>query len=284
MTLDPMPQVALVTGASSGFGLLAAVSLARHGLRVVASMRDLARRGELDQAAAAAGVSLQVIALDVTRPDTFDQALAQVGPVGVLVNNAGVGIVGAVENISMEEVRQTFETNFFGAVALIKAVLPGMRERRAGRIVNVSSIAARIASPGTPAYIASKYALEGLSDALRYEVHPFGITVSIIQPGTFPTAMTKAPWMASRSGGAYEGVERAVESMLKASHARKPADPQRVADAIVHAATARSPRRRYVVGSDARFALVVRSLLPTGAFEALIRSMLKPRSPPKQIT
>jgi len=284
MTLIPMPQVALVTGASSGFGLLAAVSLARRGLRVVASMRDLSRRGELDQAAAAAGVSLQVVALDVTRPDTFAEALAQVGPVDVLVNNAGIGIVGAVENISMEEVRQTFETNFFGAVALIKAVLPGMRERRAGRIVNVSSIAARIASPGTPAYIASKYALEGLSDALRYEVHPFGIAVSIIEPGTFPTAMTKAPWMAARSGGAYEAIERAVESMLKASHTQKASDPQQVADAIVHAATARSPRRRYVVGSDARFALVVRSLLPTGAFEALIRSMIKPRNPPNQIT
>jgi len=284
MPLDPLPQVALVTGASSGFGLLAAVSLARRGLRVFASMRDLARRGELDQAVAAAGVSLQVVALDVTKPDTLVQALAHVGPVDVLVNNAGVGIVGAVENLSMDEVRQTFETNFFGALALIKAVLPGMRERRRGRIINVSSIAARIASPGTLAYIASKYALEGLSDALRYEVHPFDLTVSVVQPGTFPTAMTKAPWMAARSGGVYEGVERAIESMLKAAHAPKTADTQRVADAIVHAATARSRRRRYVVGSDARFALVLRGLLPTRAFEAVLRSMIKTKRPPKQIT
>ncbi len=279
-----MPRAALVTGASSGFGLLAAVSLAKSGLRVFASMRDLSRRGELDQAAAAAGVSLNVVALDVTKPDTLIEALAQVGPVDVMVNNAGVGLIGSIENVSMEEVRQVFETNFFGTVALIKAVLPGMRERRAGRIINVGSIAGRIANPGTPIYIASKYAVEGLSDSLRYEVHPFGITVSIIEPGAFPTAMTKAPWMAARSGGAYEGIERAVESMLKASHEQKVADPQWVADAIVHAATARSPRRRYVVGRDAKLALALRGLLPTGAFEAVIRSMIKTKNPPKQIT
>lgn len=284
MTRAPIPQVALVTGSSSGFGLLAAVSLAKSGLRVFASMRELSRRGALDQAVAAAGVSLNVVALDVTKPDTFIQALAQVGPVDVMVNNAGVGMIGSIENVSMDEMRQVFETNFFGTVALIKAVLPGMRERGGGRIINVTSIAGRIANPGTPAYIASKYALEGLSHSLRYEVHPFGITVSTIEPGAFPTAMTKAPWMAARSGGAYEGVERAVEAMLKASHEKKTADPQRVADAIVHAATARSPRRRYVVGRDAKLALVLRSLLPTGAFEAVIRSMTKTKSPPKQIT
>src|SRR5689334_21963086 len=157
-----MAQTALVTGTSSGFGLLTAVSLARAGMQVVASMRDLARRGDLDRAAAAAGAALEVVALDVTRPETIAAALARTGPVDVLVNNAGIGIVGSLENTSMDELREVVETNFFGAVDIIKAVLPGMRERGRGRIINVSSVTGRIAMPGTSAYSAAKHALEGL--------------------------------------------------------------------------------------------------------------------------
>jgi NAD(P)-dependent dehydrogenase (short-subunit alcohol dehydrogenase family) len=274
-----MAQTALVTGTSSGFGLLTAVSLARAGMQVVASMRDLARRGDLDRAAAAAGVALEVVALDVTRPETIAAALARTGPVDVLVNNAGIGIVGSVENTALDELREVFETNFFGAVGVINAVLPGMRERGRGRIINVSSVTGRIAMPATSAYSAAKHALEGFSDALRHEGRSFGIEVSLIEPGFFPTAMVRAQRQVRRSGGPYAAIERVFLDLLAATSEKNSADPQRVADAIVHAATARSPRPRYVVGSDANAIFTLRSLLPARAFEALVRSKTKPKPP-----
>ncbi len=271
--------VALVTGASSGFGLLTAVSLAKRGFRVVASMRDPGRRGELERAAGEGGVDVEIVELDVTKAADIERSIADIGAVDVLVNNAGVGITGAVENLSMAEVRQVFETHFFGAVALIKAVLPGMRERRRGRIINVTSVSGRIASPGTPAYIASKHALDGLSDSLRHEVFPFGIHVSIVEPGMFPTAMARTPWLAAQRGGPYQPVEDEIQARPAAACEKNTADPQRVADAIVRAATARTPRPRHAVGNDAHAALFFRRVLPGRMFDAMLRSQLEVKRP-----
>lgn len=276
-----MARVALVTGTSSGFGLLTAISLARAGLRVLASMRTLTRRADLERAAADAGVSLEVVELDVNKPESIADTIARAGPIDVLVNNAGTSILGSVENMAMHELREIFETNFFGATAMMKAVLPDMRARRSGRIINVASVAGKIALGGISAYSASKHALEGLSDALRFEVQQLGIQVSLIEPGMFPTMMTRTPRLTERHGGPYEDVERAFAGMLEEACERAP-DLQQVADAIVHAATARSPRHRYVVGSDASAILALHSLLPARAFEALVRRKLKPR--PRQRT
>jgi NAD(P)-dependent dehydrogenase (short-subunit alcohol dehydrogenase family) len=224
-------------------------------------------------------VALEVVALDVTRPEMIAAALARTGPVDVLVNNAGIGIVGAVENTALDELREIFETNFFGAVGLVKAALPGMRERGSGRIINVSSVTGRIAMPATAAYSAAKHALEGFSDALRHEGRSFGIAVSLIEPGFFPTAMVRAQRQTRRSGGPYAAIERVFLDLLAETSKKSSADPQRVADAIVHAATARSPRPRYVVGSDATVIFTLRSLLPARAFEALLRSKTRPKPP-----
>ena len=185
--------VALVTGTSTGIGFATALHLARHGHRVVATMRDLAKASPLQDAARAEGLPLVVRELDVTLPDSIERAVAATlageGPIDVLVNNAGIGGATPLELTPEAEHRAMFETNYWGAIRMIQAVLPSMRERRAGCIVNVTSIAGRIATPNQIAYSASKHALAAASEALAHEVHAFGIRVAIIEPGVVQTAI-----------------------------------------------------------------------------------------------
>lgn len=271
-------QVALVTGASSGFGLLTSVELARRGLRVFASMRDLGRRERLDRAAAEAKVELEVVALEVTSVASVAAAVGEVtakaGRIDVLVNNAGFGIGGFLEDLTLGEVREQFETNFFGALALTKAVVAGMRERRRGRIIQVSSIAGRVAIPGMSAYCASKFALEGLSEALRYEVAPYGVQVVLVEPGTFRTDIfDRNRRMAARSTdetSPYFAVTRRMEQMVDKMVAKSTADPADVAEVIADAATVEHPRLRYLVGEDARRQAFLKSLLPASLWEKAV--------------
>src|SRR3954470_18758859 len=179
-----MPEkIAIVTGSSSGFGLLASIELARAGFQVVATMRNPERRAALDEAAAAASLSsrIDVRALDVTRlpdiPAFAESLISDYGRVDVLVNNAGFAVAGFAEDIQLDELRQQFETNFFGVVAVTKAVLPVMRQQRSGHIIQVSSIAGLHGSVTISSYSASKHALEGLSESLRMEVNALGIKV-----------------------------------------------------------------------------------------------------------
>lgn len=186
-------KVALVTGSSSGIGLLTTVELARAGFRVVASMRDLGRRQRLDEAAAAAGVAkdIDVRRLDVTEFDRIPEFVSQLdrdyGRLDVLVNNAGFAVAGFAEDLLLEELRQQFETNFFGAVSVAKAVLPIMRRQRSGHIIMVSSIGGRISAPVIGAYDSSKFALEGWSESLRIETRSLGIRVVLVEPGSYQT-------------------------------------------------------------------------------------------------
>src|SRR5271170_5738255 len=186
-------KIALITGSSSGFGLLTSIELAKAGFFVVATMRDLGRRERLDQAATAAGVAAQldIRALDVTSFDTLpefvDSVVRDHGRLDVLVNNAGFAVAGFAEDIKLEELRYQFETNFFGAVAMTKAALPTMRRQRSGHIIQVSSIAGLHGSVTVSSYSASKHALEGWSESLRLEVNSLGIKVVLVEPGAFQT-------------------------------------------------------------------------------------------------
>ena len=186
-----MPRVVVITGASSGIGLLTAVEMAGRGYTVVGLMRDLARRTRLDEAAAIAGVKVDVRRLDVTDFPAIPPAVADIvrdhGRIDVLVNNAGFAMAGFLEDILLEELRQQFETNFFGAVAMTRAVLPTMRAQRSGHIIMVSSISGRVGELGIGSYSASKFALEGWSEALRQEAVPLGIQVVLVEPGSFRT-------------------------------------------------------------------------------------------------
>jgi NAD(P)-dependent dehydrogenase (short-subunit alcohol dehydrogenase family) len=270
-----MPRpVALVTGASSGFGLLASLGLARAGHRVIATLRDPARAHVIAEAAKAAGVELETHPLDVTSHDSIRAALPVLSEVDVLVNNAGYGLGGFFEDVTEAELRAQFETNFFGLAAVTRAVLPGMRARGRGRIVNVSSISGVVCKPAMGSYAASKWAVEGLSESLRLELLPFGIHVVLIEPGTFKTDIfsrnrvfakhtsdPKSPYY-SRSQKMLALLDRVME--------KRAGDPEKAAAVIVHAATPARPRLRYLVGGDAKGQAALKTVLPYKLFEKVV--------------
>ena len=251
-----MGGVTLITGTSTGIGRATALHMAREGYDVVATMRDPARSGEaLRDAAKAAGAELAVVKLDVTDGAAIDRCVADIvkekGRIDVLVNNAGIGELHVVERTSDALARSTFETNFFGPLRLIQAVLPGMRERGAGTIVNVSSIAGRIAVMGQSMYSASKFALEALSEALAIEVRPFNIRVALVEPGIFRTEIVaRAAATTLDPGSPYAATERRSAGVY-VQGLRTGGDPQTVAEMIVQAITTGDPKLRYTVGADA---------------------------------
>ena len=184
-------KTVVVTGTSTGLGYATAVALARAGHKVVATMRDPGRAPDLQSLASKERLPITVAALDVDSDSSVTEGMAKIlaahGPIDVLVNNAGIGALGSVEETPIGEVRQTMETNFFGSLRCIQAVLPGMRARQDGHIINVTSVAGRLASAGQSAYCASKFALEALSESLAAEVKPFNIRVAIVEPGVIQT-------------------------------------------------------------------------------------------------
>src|SRR6516164_280965 len=186
------PRIAVVTGTSTGIGLATSLHLAANGWTVFAGMRNLAKAKPLEEAAAARKLPVEVIELDVTSPDSTARAFALAaarGPIDVLVNNAGIGGATPLELVPEDEHRQMFETNYFGAIRCIQAVMPGMRERGRGTIVNVTSIAGRIATANQIPYSASKFALECVGEALAFELRRFGVRVVNVEPGVIMTAI-----------------------------------------------------------------------------------------------
>ena len=278
-----MPEkVAILTGASSGFGLLTSVELAKAGFRVVASMRDRARRDKLDQAIRSAGVAarIDVRTLDVTKFDTipgFAEAVVRdYGRIDVLINNAGFAVAGFAEDIRLDELRLQFETNFFGAVAMTKAVLPTMRQQRSGHIIQVSSISGLHGSVSVSSYSASKHALEGWSESLRMELNSLGIKIVLVEPGRFVTDI----WTRGVRMG-EEAVKPTSPNFQRSLQMRSiveklpKADPIAVARVIVAVAGNPNPRLRYLVGRDARMELAMKRILPWKTWEKMIANYLK---------
>lgn len=264
-------RIAVITGASSGFGLLTTVELARRGFRVFATMRDLGRADRLRQALADDKVQAELVELDVRSPESVAAAIAEIerraGRIDVLVNNAGIMVTGFCEDLSEQELREQFETNFFGAIRVTKAVIPGMRERCFGRIVNVSSLGGRLANPMFAAYHSSKFALEGWSEALRHELRPYNVYVSLVEPGLFPTGLFKDNWsVAGRSGDPqspnFGASQRLVAAFRVGIGFASLADPSTVARTIATAATCRQPKLRYLVGLDAKLTYGFARLFP----------------------
>lgn len=268
----------LITGCSSGFGLEAALAFARRGDTVCATMRNLAKADPLRKRAADEGVDVDVVALDVDDDASVAAAMADIqqrhGTIDVLVNNAGIGIEGAVETMRMDDARALMETNFWGALRMMRAVLPGMRAQRAGVIVNVSSITARI--PGTMyegIYAASKHALGALSESLAGEVSPFNIRVVVIEPGFFATEISNNGL--SRGAGAT-GTDYEVDHdwFMKFMHGGvdNGADPRVVADAIVAAANDPATPLHTTVGDDAAMYVALRE--QTVTYEAWMEAAI----------
>lgn len=263
----------LVTGASSGIGLATAHQLLDRGWRVFAA----ARRQEAMDALKRRGA--EVLPLDLadagSRQQLADAIHAEVGALHALVNNAGFGDVGPVETMGLERARAMFEVNVFGLVGLTQLVLPPMRERRRGRIVNLSSIAGRFVTPGAGWYGASKHALEGISDALRLELHQFGVQVVLVEPGLIRTGFEAA----SADAMAAEGRDAVWGAMMRqvaagwAEGFRQGSEPEVVARTIVTALEASDPQPRYRCGRESE-AVLVQRLMPTRLWDALVRQRM----------
>ena len=268
-----MKKVILVTGASSGIGFDAAATLARQGHRVYAAARRVERMEPLKED------GVVPVRMDVTDEDSMQACvrtiLEQEGRIDVLVNNAGYGYFGAIENVSLEEARKQLEVNVFGLARMCQLVLPSMREQGSGRIINTSSIAGKAVIYFGGWYHVSKYSVEALSDALRMEVKPFGIDVSIIEPGGIKTdwGLIAADHRAESSNGtSYEQeVIREAKTMHKAYSIRLLSNPAVVTRAISRAVNSRRPRTRYRIGFGARTLVFLHALLPTRWWDAMMR-------------
>ena len=275
-------KIALVTGTSSGFGLLTSIELAKAGFLVVATMRDLGRRDRLDQAVTAAGLArkIDVRALDVTNFDSIpgfvDAVVRDYSRLDVLVNNAGFAVAGFAEDIKLDELRLQFETNFFGAVATTKAALPTMRRQRSGHIIQVSSIAGLHGSVTVSSYSASKHALEGWSESLRMEVNSLGIKVVLVEPGAFQTDIwTRGAVMGEQATKQTSpNIQRSLRMRSTIEKLPK-ADPIVVARLITAVAQDPNPKLRYLAGRDAKIQLAMKRILPWKWHEKVIANFLK---------
>ena len=278
-----MPEkIAVITGSSSGIGMLTTVELARAGFRVIATMRDLNRATRLDQLSAAAGVSerIEQRKLDITEtlaiPHIVKDILRDHGRIDVLVNNAGFPRAGFAEDVRLDELRQQFETNLFGTIAMTHAVLAAMRAQRSGHIIMVSSISGRVGQPVLSSYCSSKFALEGWSEALRIETHSLGIRVVLIEPGSFKTDI----WDRSVRVGEVTmspdspNHERALRFQQFVNKTPK-RDAIHVARLITRVAQDPNPRLRYMIGFDAYLQRWLRALLPWRRYERFISRAVK---------
>jgi NAD(P)-dependent dehydrogenase (short-subunit alcohol dehydrogenase family) len=268
-------RAVLITGCSSGIGRTTAERLAGKGWTVYASARNVEEIEPLGER------GCRLLQLDVTDEDSMQHAVEEVeraeGAVGVLINNAGYSQSGAVEAVPMHRVRRQFETNVFGLVRMCQLVLPGMRRQGFGRIVNLSSMGGRLTFPGGGFYHASKYAVEAISDALRFEVRGFGVEVVVIEPGLIRTgfAQTAVDSM-GEGGGPYAGFAAGVARATRDNYERGPlarlgGGPEAVAGTIERAISSSRPRTRYTVTPSAKLLISARRLLPDRVWDGLLR-------------
>ena len=272
-------KVVIVTGSSSGIGFETSLTLARNGFHTYATMRNM--QGEkyksLTEVAKNENLQLRAIELDVDNDksviDAINTIVEERERIDVLINNAGYALGGALEDSSMDEIKAQFETNFFGAVRATKAVLPAMRRQGAGKIVNITSMGGRIAIPLSSSYHGSKFALEGLSESIRYELEPFGIKVILIEPGAVGSNFWKNIKIAKSSSDSNSPYTQFGNKILKAYEQmeQNTINPSVVAKTILDAVTSNNPQLRYVVGEDAAKTLEARKNMPDNEFGDLIK-------------
>ena len=258
MKKEVQQKVAIITGSSSGIGHATALLLARNRFHTYATMRNIKKSVDIMEIANRERLPLQVIQLDVNDDtsirNSIEKVISEKQRIDLLVNNAGYGLVGAFEDLSVEEIKSQFETNFFGVIRLTQQVLPIMRKQKSGTIVNVSSGAGRIGFPGMSAYVSSKFALEGLSESMSYELEPFGIKSVIIEPGVIRTNFKKNAVMSKKSlddsfispySSIIQKMDASITSIIE--HATP---PEEVAKAILHVVTSNNPELRFPIGND----------------------------------
>jgi NAD(P)-dependent dehydrogenase (short-subunit alcohol dehydrogenase family) len=275
-----MKKVALVTGSSSGIGLETALALARDGYRTFGSMRDTKKSAELENAAKKENLTIDVIELDVDKEESIVSAIKKITSdyqrIDVIVNNAGYGQFGCTEDVSINDFRKQFETNFFSIVRIIQEVSPIMRKQNSGIIVNISSVGGRMGLPGSAAYISSKFALEGLSECLRYELGQFGIKVTLIEPGVIKTNFFNSMIVPeSKTDPKYKTLTDKILAGLKMMVEMGTA-PSQVADVILKAIHDDEVLPRYVVGTDATMFMEAKKMKTDIEFEKYMSKELLP--------
>ena len=277
--------VVLVTGGTDGLGRAAALLLSERGYRVFAGGRNAAKIESLNQFARERNLPLEPIEFDVCDDSSVEKGIAEIerrtGPVDILVNNAGIAIAAMMEEITLDDLREQFDTNLFGVMRVTRRVLPEMRRRRRGRIINMSSISGKVAIPTMGPYAASKHALEAVSDALRLELYPFDIQVVLIEPGYIPTNMNRtAAELSSAYANAaerspyaaiYQGFMSTWNKTRKASKYK----PEDCAAVVLRAIEDRPPRARYAVTRRAKMGILAKRFLTDRAFDRQMKKTLK---------
>jgi NAD(P)-dependent dehydrogenase (short-subunit alcohol dehydrogenase family) len=254
--MSDVHKVAVVTGSSSGIGYETSLALAREGFLTYATMRNLEKGSIIKSESDKENLPLKIMQLDVTDDASVSQAVQSIisdsGRIDVLVNNAGYGLVGAFEDLSLDEIKQQYETNFFGVVRVTQAVIPIMRKQKSGRIINISSGAGRFGYPGGSAYVSTKFAIEGLSESLSYELDPFGIKVILVEPGVIRTNFGNVTVVAKKSQdpvSAYLSMTRKMNEVL-GQLMQNGSPPSLVANVVLQAAKSDNPNLRYLAGKD----------------------------------
>ena len=271
-------KIILITGCSSGFGLLMAARLASRGHKVIATMRDIGKQSALLSEVNKLGADLDVFELDVTDHHSIERLMAQIFEsydyVDVLINNAGYGVGGAFEDLTDREIRDQMETNFYGALNMMRKVIPIMRQRRSGQIINISSIAGLSASPCFCAYTSSKWALEGFSESIRYELEKFGIDISLIEPGTYKTKIffenrRQAKNFDNPDSPYFPLSKHLLSKVMDRVHDCHK-DPEEVAALAEKIINAKKPAFRNVPDLESKVLLILRRFLPFAWYSKIV--------------
>jgi len=271
----------LLTGGTDGLGKAAAILLAERGYRVFAAGRNAEKRQQLDRLAAEQKLPLETLEMDVTDDASVQTAvktvLAKAQSIDVLINNAGVGYMAVVEELRLADLRNQFETNLFGVLRVTQAILPHMRAQRRGRILMISSVAGFVTPPTYGAYSSSKHALEGLSNALRLELYPFGIDVILIEPGYIMTNFQQTsrelaqPYAEGAKSSPYKAIYEGAWRGASSSRTKSKTTPEDCARVMLDAIEAAHPKARYTVTPLARWAALGKRLLPDSLFDSFLR-------------
>lgn len=278
-------QTVLITGTSSGFGKHASIALAQKGYEVIASMRNAHRETALHQYIKENNImNIDIIELDVTKdaeiPTKIEEVLSRHSKIDILINNAGYAEGGLVEDINIETYRKQFETNFFGLISVTKAVLPSMREHKSGKIINISSVSGRVGFPVLSPYVSSKFAVEGFSECLRLEMLPYGVYVTLIEPGPYKTEIWDKGFINTGilKKSADEDLLQSILGKMNKS-ATNASDPQEVIDLLLKVIQMKRPRLRYLIGKGMKPLLLLKKIIPEKMFEQGIIRQLTQKKP-----
>ncbi len=280
MTKDKEEKVAVVTGSSSGIGLETSLLLAKNGFRTFATVRNLDKANAIRNISDKGELPIQVVELDVSSDKSVNAAIDKINDeskrIDVLVNNAGYSLIGALEDLSMDEIKAQFETNLFGTIRVMKAVLPIMRKQKGGTIVNVSSMAGRVGFPLFPVYSGTKFALEGVSESMRLETDPLGIKIVLVEPGTIRSNFASNAIIGQKAAEPNSPYASLMETLQKAT-ARfidQGTPPEEVAKVILKAVTIDNPDLRYLVGNDAIQMIEARKGMSDQEFGVVVKEHL----------